>query len=107
MTQENNIDKGQQLFTLINESADHPLVIIFSAHWHSHSDIVEIIAEKLMEADTDLNLISLDSDADEELFDRYNISAIPSAIIIKDKKMIKKVEGTFSKKLILDILKVS
>ena len=104
MHKNNQMEKEELLVSQINESSTHPLVIVFSAKWHSHSDIVEIITEKIAKADDSINLFMLDADKDEEFFIRYKIGTIPSALIIKDRKMIKKIEGTFSKKTILDIV---
>jgi thioredoxin-like negative regulator of GroEL len=104
MTDTKNINKKDQLAEYIGDSMEHPLVMIFTAKWHSHSDIVEIIAEKIMAADDKIRLIIIDADVDEDLFGVYNISSIPAAIIIKNKQMIKKINGTFSKKMILDCI---
>jgi|GEM_PF-2674818 len=104
MTIDNHTDKGELLLTFLQESEHNPLVIIFSAEWHSLSEIVEIIGEKVQNADDNINVLPLDADQDYSLFSSYNISTVPSAIIIKNKQMIKRVTGAFSKKTILDAI---
>jgi hypothetical protein len=71
MTDTKNINKKDQLAEYIGDSMEHPLVMIFTAKWHSHSDIVEIIAEKIMAADDKIRLIIIDADVDEDLFGVY------------------------------------
>lgn len=105
MAEPKHTNKDQALISHIKESVNNPLVVIFSASWHSHSDIVDIITEKIIQADQTINVVSCDADDDEDIFAKYNIDTVPSAIVIKDKKMVRKIKGTFSKKTILDIIK--
>ena len=100
----NNINKEQQLSEYIGDSMTHPLVVIFSAKWHSHSDIVEIITEKIMKSSDKVRVLTFDADEDEDIFAAYNIGSVPAAIIIKNKQMVKKINGTFSKKMVLDYI---
>lgn len=104
MKENNNISKKEQLAGYISDSKEHPLVMIFTANWHSHSDIVEIIAEKIKNSSDSIQVITLDADEDEDIFSLYNIGSIPAAIIVKNKQMVKKINGTFSKKMVLDCI---
>jgi len=102
MTKQDHTDKGDLLLSFLKESESNPLVIIFSAEWHSLSDIVEIIAEKVENADKNINVLPVDADKDFHIFSSYNISTVPSAIVIKNKQLVKRLTGAFSKKTILD-----
>ena len=104
MKKNNQTDKGDLLLTFLKESENNPLVIIFSAEWHSLSEIVEIIGEKVENANKNINVLPLDADKDYSIFSSYNISTVPSAIVIKNRQMIKRVTGAFSKKTILDAI---
>lgn len=104
MIENNYNNKEEMLAAHIGDSAVHPLVMIFTATWHSHSDIVEIISEKILNASESVRIITFDADEDEDIFASYNIGSIPAAIIIKNKQMVKKINGTFSKKMVLDYI---
>jgi thioredoxin-like negative regulator of GroEL len=99
-----NINKASLLKQMINDSHEYPLVVVFTATWISQSGIVDIITKKIKTASPDINLLIIDADADEELVNQYNISQLPSAVIIKNQRIMNKINGTFSKKNILDKL---
>ena len=95
---EDNSTYNKELLIAESLSKDsEALVLIFSAEWISQSSIVDIVSQKLRDARSDINVIQLDADADEDLFVKYRVSTLPSAIIIKNHQVIKKITGTFSK----------
>ncbi len=65
--------------------------LYFKAEWCSVCKIVLPIIERLQKEGYDIQII--DSDKEANLSKQYNISSLPTTIIIKDKKEIKRFIG--------------
>lgn len=96
--------RRRQILSLVEISNHVPLVIVFTANWLSQSEIVEVVANKIKNSEMHPNVITIDIDEDESLLSTYNISTVPSALIVKNRRIVKKINGTFSKKDVLDQL---
>lgn len=92
------------LLKFTNESGEKPLVLVFTATWLSQSSIVKIVVQKILNSTSKINLMNLDADTHKEIFLRYNVTTLPTVLLIKNKQIVHKIEGTFSKKMVLDIL---
>ena len=86
----------------ISNSEKCPLVLVFTADWVSSSTIVDIVSQKIVDDREDISLITIDADNNKELFSKYRIRKVPSCIIIKNQEIVNRIEGTFSKKEVLD-----
>ena len=87
---------------LMQEGRDKSIVLVFTADWVSSSTIVDIVSQKIVDDREDISLITIDADNNKELFSKYRIRKVPSCIIIKNQEIVNRIEGTFSKKEVLD-----
>ncbi len=95
----------QNLITnVLSKDMDKYFILIFTADWISQSTIVETIAQKIANAATKAQVIILDANDHEEAFLEYNVTNLPTCIIIQKLEILHKIEGVFSKKVILDLL---
>jgi len=90
--------------TILENSKEGTLLVVFSANWISQSTIVPIVTDKIIASKPELKTIMIDADRDEEVLLRFSVSELPTALIIHQGQIVAKHEGTFSKKQILDIV---
>lgn len=77
---------------LINNS--HKLVVVdFFAEWCMPCLIVSPIIEELAEEMKNVKFVKINSDDNQDLLRKYNISTIPCLVIFKDGKEIGRIIG--------------
>lgn len=86
----------------IANTEKYPLVLVFTADWVSSSSIVEIVSQKIVNDRDNIALITIDADINKDLLFKYRIKKVPSCVIIKNQEIVNRIEGTFSKKDVLD-----
>ena len=60
--------------------------LLFSASWCNPCKKIKPIIKEMVEDIKDLNIYEVDIDKNKELVDYYNISSVPSFILIEDGK---------------------
>ena len=91
---------------LIKEAQDQSLVLVFTAEWVSSSTIVDVVCNKIANERADVHLVKIDVDANEDLIAKYRIRKVPSCIIIQNQEITDRIDGAFSKKDVLDRIKI-
>lgn len=76
------------------EEANKLLVIKVSSTWCSPCKAIKPKYKELAEKYQNIVFTTFDVDEQEELAELFNISSIPTFIVIKDRNIIKRSEGT-------------
>jgi thioredoxin-like negative regulator of GroEL len=99
---EGNSSTHINLNEFLREKASEDILLVFTAAWLSQSSIVNVVVHKVQLALPELNVRLIDVDQNEELISRFYIDKLPSAVLIKQGLMKRKITGTFSKKDVID-----
>ena len=79
--------------------ADVPVLVDFWAPWCGPCRVVHPILEELgAERDSDLRIVSLNVDENQETAARYEVLSIPTLILFKDGAEAKRVVGALPKR---------
>jgi len=86
------------------EDASKYQILIFTADWISQSSIVRIISQKINSAAENANVFIVDAEKNEDFLLEYKVTHLPTCVIIKNKVIVDRLEGVFSKKDVLKLL---
>lgn len=84
--------------------SDKPVLIDFWASWCGPCQMVLPIISELAEEVTDTKICKVNVDEQAELAKKFRVLSIPTLIVIKDGKEIKREVGAKSKAEILELL---
>jgi thioredoxin 1 len=88
---------------LVSEDSEIPLkgavVIDFFATWCGPCKRIAPTFEKLAEAFPKITFLKVDVDESPDLVNKYDVSAMPTFVFLKDGLVIKRVEGADMKEL--------
>ena len=76
---------------LINKGKIQPLY--FYSSWMPYHKKMLIMIDKIEQKYKDINFLAIDADYFKGLCKRFNIESIPTTVIIRDGKEIKRIEG--------------
>lgn len=104
-------DSGMTILHLTDETFDEAVkegsaLVDFYATWCGPckrlSPILEDIAE---EVPSEIKIIKVDIDKNEELVKKYRIMSVPTLVFLKDGEVVEKVTGFQSKQELLELIK--
>ncbi|KAJ8943626.1 hypothetical protein NQ318_016604 [Aromia moschata] len=87
------------LETKLNDAGDQLVIIDFSASWCGPCQMISPKLEELAQEYGDIHILKVDVDECEELAMEYNISAMPTFVIIRKKAIITTFSGADYEKL--------
>lgn len=85
--------------------SDKPVLVDFWATWCGPCQMVGPIVEELGDEVTDAKICKVDVDAQPELARQYRVMSIPTLMVFKDGKTVKREVGAKTKGEILEMLK--
>lgn len=88
----------------IRRSDKSPLIVVFTANWISSSSIVKVVVNKIKAQAAQASVLEIDTDMNKDLVTKYRIHKLPTCLIFQDQELTHKLEGTFSKKDVLQYL---
>ena len=80
-------------------------IVDFYADWCTPCKMMSPIIDNIAEETDNINVGKLDIDEEENIAIKYNVMSIPTIIIFKDGKEIKRFVGVTNKEVILNELK--
>lgn len=81
------------------------VLIDFYADWCGPCQKLSPIVDKFAEEHSEIKVVRIDIDAQEDLADRYNIRSIPTLVVIENGEEINRVIGLVSEEKIIEICK--
>lgn len=81
-----------------------PVLVDFYADWCSPCKAFKIILDKFAELRSEVLIVKVNIDENHELARKYQISSIPTLMLVENGKVIKKEPGFKSKKALEDFL---
>lgn len=81
------------------------VLIDFYADWCGPCQKLSPIVDKFAEEHSEIKVVRIDIDAQEDLADRYNIRSIPTLVVIENGEEINRVIGLVSEEKIIELCK--
>ena len=78
--------------------SESPVLVDFWAPWCGPCRVVHPILEEMDEERSDLKIVSLNTDENQQTAARYEVLSIPTLILFKDGAIAKKVIGAMPKR---------
>lgn len=85
-------------------SSDKPVLIDFFATWCGPCRMVSPIVDKISDEYTNIKVCKVDVDSEPELAQRFEVTSIPTLVVIKNGNVVNKAVGYRSKEDILEML---
>lgn len=82
-----------------------PVLVDFWASWCGPCQMVAPVIEEIAEEVTDARIAKVDVDEQPELAREYKVMSIPTLMVFKDGKAVKRELGARPKEVILEMLK--
>ena len=86
-------------------NSDKKVIIDFYATWCVPCQMLSPVLEEVAVENSDIKLVKIDVDQNEELAYKYGISAMPTIIVMENGEEINRSIGVISKEDILKLLK--
>ena len=100
------------VFTITEENfakevleADRPVLLDFWAAWCGPCQMVSPVIDEIADENPQIKVGKINVDEQPELAGQFDVMSIPTLLVIKDGKAVKKTVGARPKEAILDMLK--
>ena len=97
-----NVNKNN--FELEVLKSDKPVLVDFWASWCGPCRMVGPILEEIAEERSDIKVVKINVDEEQELAMRYQVMSIPTLLVVENGEVINKAIGARPKEQILDML---
>ncbi|MBQ8264111.1 MAG: thioredoxin [Clostridia bacterium] len=97
-----NINKSNFHEEVIN--SDRPVLLDFWAPWCGPCRMVVPIVEEIARERDDIKVVKINVDEEQELAREYRIMSIPTLMVMREGKVVKKASGAKPKAQILGML---
>ena len=84
--------------------SDKPVLIDFFATWCGPCRMVSPIVDEIAEENSQYKICKVDVDEEPELAGAFNVSSIPTLVVVKDGKAVNQAVGARPKEAILEML---
>lgn len=95
---------NQESFEKIIHDSSKPVLVDFWATWCGPCRMLAPVLEEVARERQDITVCKVDVDEERELALEYGISSIPTLLVFKDGKVVKKSIGVISKEEMLALL---
>ncbi len=85
--------------------SDKIVLVDFYADWCNPCKILSPILEEVARENPDIKLVKIDVDTNENLAYEYRAYSIPTLVVIKDGKEVKRAVGAMPKEDVLELIK--
>ena len=97
-----NINRNNFHAEVIN--SEKPVLLDFWAPWCGPCRAVVPIVEEIAKERSDIKVVKINVDEEQELARQYRIMSIPTLMVMRDGQVVKKASGAKPKAAILDML---
>lgn len=89
---------SEPLSTWFRQSEQTPVILVFSSAWSGSAHILMSYLKVIQKEYENIRVYQVDVEKKPELAQRFGISSIPTTIFLKNRKMVKRLVGSQSKK---------
>jgi len=97
-----NINKNNFFEEVLN--SDKPVLVDFWAPWCGPCRAVVPIIDEIAGERSDIKVVKVNVDEEQELAREYRVMSIPTLMVIKDGQVVKKASGARPKAQIIEML---
>ena len=88
-------------------NSDKKVLIDFYATWCGPWKVLSPVLEEVAIENEDIKLVKIDVDQNQDLVYKYGITAMPTIIVVENRKELNRSVGVISKDMILELLNKS
>lgn len=98
------IDVTKDTFEQEVLSSDKPVIVDFNADWCGPCQMMKPILDELAEERSDIKIVAVNIDNENELAEEYEIFSIPCLVAFKDGKETARNVGLVNKDIVIDLI---
>jgi len=98
------IEVNKDNFESIVLKSDKKVLVDFNASWCGPCKMLRPVLDQIAETNTDVEFVSINVDDEDELAEKYGVSAIPCLVLIDKGEEVKRSVGLISRDELEDLI---
>ena len=86
------------------EQTKGTVIVDFWAPWCGPCRMLSPVLDEIQQENKDVKIIKINVDENQELVEKYNIQNVPTLVVYRNGKQIKRMSGFIDKKSVINII---